>query len=157
MSVSYLTVRTAQGDAIFEVGGMAPPEVHARLSRVLQGLRRSETPPAPLAIERGEPIAPAPVPAPASSVVIAPPTTVDLEPQIAPEIAPPTPIDIDPERTEAPLEVLVIDGLWKLARLQELGMLSETEVGLLRARLLARVTEQPGPSSGLDQGPLLHV
>ncbi len=32
LQVAYLTVHTTNGDAIFEVNGLAPPELHARLS-----------------------------------------------------------------------------------------------------------------------------
>jgi hypothetical protein len=165
MSVSYLTVRTAQGDAIFEVGGMAPPQVHARLSRVLQGLQRTDSPPAPVTIERRESVTPD-----AQSFVAEPRVAVeprlDLEARVdvvdlgrreVADIEPHTPIDIDLERSEAPLEVLVIDGLWKLSRLQELGMLNETEVSLLRTRLLARVADEPTAGPGPNPGPLLHV
>ena len=160
MSVSYLTVRTAQGDAIFEVGGMAPPQVHARLSRVLQGLQRSDAPPAPVTIERGESFTPdtksfvAPEPRPDLEARI---DVVEIERHEAADIEPHTPIDLDLAHSEAPLEVLVIDGLWKLSRLQELGMLNETEVSLLRTRLLAHVTGDPTTVPGLGEGPLLHV
>jgi predicted RNA-binding Zn-ribbon protein involved in translation (DUF1610 family) len=146
MRVAYLTVRTADGDAIFEIDGLGPPELHARLSRVLQGLQRSDHPPAPIALERSP------------SAERAPVAPRDPDP-------PPGPrhdlLDLDPT-SNAPLEVLVIDALWKLARLRETGLLDDVEVATLRAHLLARVSGgDPGvpAASGLgpDPGPLLHV
>ncbi|MGZ4756322.1 MAG: hypothetical protein ACXWA9_15545 [Acidimicrobiia bacterium] len=142
MQVAYLTVRTPNGDAIFEVDGLGPPELHARLSRVLQGLQPSERPATPIPIERPTAATPAPAPAPAP----------------APE---PAPVVIDAERTDAPLEVLIVDALWKLAHLREVGLLDQTEVSTLRAHLLARIPES---SCSVDPdlplagaGPLLHV
>ena len=145
MSVAYLTIRTTDGDAIFEVGGIGPPQLHARLSRVLQGLQRVKSPPAPSPLDRGEPVRSEPV-AP-EPVAPEPDSFVDAEPH--------TPVDIDPEHSAAPLEVLVIDGLWKLARLRELGLLDDAEVTTLRAQLLARVSE--AAAAGTSPGPLLHV
>lgn len=129
LQVAYLTIHTANGDAIFEVDGLGPPELHARLSRVLQGLQRAEPTAAPITIER--PSAPA-----------------------APVAAPPPPelLTIDPEHSDAPLEVLVIDALWKLAHLRDAGLLDAAEVHTLRSQLLARI---PAPAN--VGGPLLHV
>jgi len=124
--VAYLTVRTELGDAIFEVEGLGPPELRARLSRVLQGLAPADLPAQPIALERVE-------------------------------RAEPAALDVDPTTTfEAPLEVLIVDALWKLAKLRDGGLLGPAEVAVLRARLLARV-ESPAPETGEDGGPLLHV
>ncbi len=153
MQVAYLTVHTPDGDAIFEVDGLSPPEVHARLSRVLQGLQRSERPPMPIAIERGPapaPIAaPDPVPEPIPEPVVAPEPTVAASPSVAHR-----PLAIDPETSDAPLEVLVVDALWKLARLHEAGLVDDAELQGLRTRILARV---PGLVGTPVTGPLLHV
>lgn len=152
IQVAYLTVHTANGDAIFEIDGIAPPQVHARLSRVLQGLQRSDNPPAPIALERGAPASPAPVAPPEDAPETAP------GPSPAPSSH--TPLEIDPEHSEAPLEILVIDALWKLAHLREVGLLDDAEVGALRARLLARIGDSSvaaARDAGADAGPLLHV
>lgn len=147
-SVSYLTLHTARGDAIFEIDGLGPPELRARLSRVLQGLEQSWITPAPVELERGEPTrAPMPpaTPTPASPVG---------------ERSEPTALAIDPATSDAPLEVLVVDALWKLAQLRDAGLLHPDEVAVLRSQLLARVTGL-GPASGPDApaggGPLLRV
>jgi predicted RNA-binding Zn-ribbon protein involved in translation (DUF1610 family) len=162
MQVAYLTVRTENGDAIFEVDGLGPPQLHARLSRVLQGLQRSEPAAAPIALERGTPPSPAtdwvtptvapPPPPPPPSPAPAAPVAAARTP------AAPAPIEIDLEQSDAPLEVLVVDALWKLAHLREVGLLDESEVRTLRARLLDRLSDTPSePRPGPDPGPLLHV
>jgi predicted RNA-binding Zn-ribbon protein involved in translation (DUF1610 family) len=119
-TLSYLTVHTWRGDAIFEIEGLAPPELRARLSRVLQGLEQSAPPPAPIALERGEP----------------------------------TPMAIDPATTDAPLEVLLVDALWKLAQLRDAGLLGADDIAVLRARLLAQLPDRRLPG---DDGPFLRV
>ena len=149
MSVAYLTVRTADGDAIFEVDGLGPPELHARLSRVLQGLQRRKSLPAPIELERAGRVAA--VPQPPAEGAVEPIAAAPLVPE------PHTPLDIDAERTDAPLEVLVIDALWKLARLRDAGLLDDGELGMLRTRLLARVAKQRISPSAPVPGPLLHV
>jgi predicted RNA-binding Zn-ribbon protein involved in translation (DUF1610 family) len=149
MQVAYLTVHTPDGDAIFEVDGLSPPEVHARLSRVLQGLQRSERPPMPIAIERGPTPAPVAASAPIPEPVVASEPTVAAPAAIAHE-----PLTIDPQTSDAPLEVLVVDALWKLARLREAGLVDDAELRELRTRILARV---PGLLGTPSAGPLLHV
>ncbi len=153
LQVSYLTVNTAAGDAVFEVEGLSPPALHARLSRVLQGLQQSEHPPEPITLGRRTTpsLTPVPTPAPAPEPSAPPePITLTAPPE------PPAPRAIDPEQGHAPLEVLVVDALWKLAHLREIGLLDETELRTLRARLLARIPELAGPAA-VDPGPLLHV
>lgn len=149
-SVSYLTLHTARGDAIFEIDGLGPPELRARLSRVLHGLEQSGTTTTPVELERGEP-APAPTPTPAAAAAPAPPAAERREP---------TALAIDPATSDAPLEVLVVDALWKLAQLRESGLLHPDEVAVLRSQLLARVTGG-APAAGLHaptgSGPLLRV
>ena len=147
-SVSYLTLHTARGDAIFEIDGLGPPELRARLSRVLQGLEQSGLTTTPVELERGEPTSaprPAPTPTPPSPVV---------------ERGEPTALEIDPATGDAPLEVLVVDALWKLAQLRDNGLLHPDEVAVLRSQLLARVTGH-APAAGPDAldggGPLLRV
>jgi hypothetical protein len=125
-SIAYLTVRTDRGDAIFEVEGLGPPELRARLSRVLQGLAPNELPAQPIALERVE-------------------------------RAEPKALDVDPMRTtDAPLEVLVVDALWKLSKLRDGGLLGPAEVSVLRARLLGCI-EDPAPGTDEGDGPLLRV
>jgi hypothetical protein len=124
-TLSYLTVHTWRGDAIFEIEGLAPPELRARLSRVLQGLEESAPPPAPepapITIERGEP----------------------------------TPLMIDPATTDAPLEVLVVDALWKLAQLRDGGLLDPDDIAALRTRLLARLSSRSTVRGGtVRAGPM---
>ncbi len=151
MTVAYLTVRTTNGDAVFEVNGLAPPDLHARLSRVLQGLQRSDDPPAPIALDRGVPLAPEPEPSPVPVPVSADAfVAMATEPRV-PESH--TPVDIDPQHSAAPLEVLVIDALWKLARVREAGLIEPAEVELLRTRLLAQIIDE----QAIGSGPLLHV
>jgi predicted RNA-binding Zn-ribbon protein involved in translation (DUF1610 family) len=125
-SIAYLTVRSDLGDAIFEVDGLGPPELRARLSRVLQGLEPADLPAQPIALERVE---------------RAEPAELDVDPTVA---------------TDVPLEVLLVDALWKLAKLRDGGLLGPAEVSVLRARLLARL-EEAGPGTGEDGGPLLRV
>jgi hypothetical protein len=163
LAVSYLTVHTENGDAVFEVDGLGPPELHARLSRVLQGLKQAERPPAPIAIERH--------PEPAAIAPPEPEPEMEMEMEIEPisdpgwltepvvtrrSPDPLAPMALDPERSDAPIEVLVVDALWKLAHLREVGLLSEAEMSTLRTSLLARL---PGATaaSAVDPGPLLHV
>lgn len=147
-SVSYLTLHTARGDAIFEIDGLGPPELRARLSRVLQGLEQSWITPTPVELERGEPTRaamPATPPTPASPVG---------------ERAEPTALAIDPVTSDAPLEVLVVDALWKLAQLRDGGLLHPDEIAVLRSQLLARVIGgAPGsdPDAAAGGGPLLRV
>ena len=147
-SVSYLTLHTARGDAIFEIDGLSPPELRARLSRVLHGLDQPGSTRTPVELERGEP---APAPPPTAAAVPAPPAAERREP---------TALAIDPATSDAPLEVLVVDALWKLAQLRESGLLHPDEVAVLRSQLLARVTGD-APAAGLDaptgSGPLLRV
>jgi predicted RNA-binding Zn-ribbon protein involved in translation (DUF1610 family) len=150
-SVSYLTVHTTRGDAIFEIDGLSPPELRARLSRVLQGLERSTPSAAPIELDRGRTM-PAPPPPPTSVAREAPAPSVER-----PE---PTALAIDPANTDAPVEVLVVDALWKLAQLRDGGLLHPDEVAVLRSQLLARVTGNelaPGREGHADGGPLLRV
>jgi predicted RNA-binding Zn-ribbon protein involved in translation (DUF1610 family) len=165
-SVAYLTVHTAQGDAIFEIDGLGPPELRARLSRVLQGLDRSGARRAPVALERD-----APAPASVSGSVVAPPEApaAPREPAMAPAPASasasapvsvpernePSALEIDPSSLNAPIDVLVVDALWKLSKLRDGGMLHPDEVSVLRSRLLARVTRDDQDPD--DAGPLLRV
>ncbi len=150
-SVSYLTVHTARGDAIFEIDGLGPPELRARLSRVLQALEPSAPAAEPITLE---PVAdPLPAPAPRSAP--------DASPKpAAVEPVEPTALAIDPSTTEAPLAVLVVDALWKLAQLRESGLLHPDEVAVLRAQLLARISGDAlgsGPDGLAGGGPLLRV
>lgn len=151
MQVSYLTVRTRHGDAIFEIAGLAPPELHARLSRVLQGLPRSQS--GAIAIERPTPTTSAPAPRPAAALEPAP------APAPAREPAAPTPLTVDPERSDAPLEAIVIDALWKLGQLLEQGLVTQADGAILRDRLLARVPAlgAPSPPASSTPAPLLRV
>lgn len=161
--VAYLTVQTTTGDAIFEVDGIGPPELHARLSRVLQGLQRREHPPAPIVIERA-PAAPDPQPDPQldvrPDVQPAPPANVapvrTAPPVTAPSVAPvPQALMPDLETNGVPIEVFVVDALWKLAQIRDAGMLDEHEAATLRAELLAQVPALGAPSP--TPGPLLRV
>jgi predicted RNA-binding Zn-ribbon protein involved in translation (DUF1610 family) len=143
-SVSYLTLHTARGDAIFEIDGLGPPELRARLSRVLQGLEQSGLTTNPVEPERDDP-SPAPVSA---------------RPPLTAERGEPTALAIDPLASDAPLEVLVVDALWKLAQLRDAGMLHPDEVAVLRSQLLARVIGHmpaSGPDGPAGAGPLLRV
>lgn len=151
LKVAYLTVHTPDGDAIFEVDGLSPPELHARLSRVLQGLQRSECPPMPIAIERG-PIAPDSPQAPEASAAVAAVSAPEPVATAAHE-----PIAIDPETSDAPLEILVVDALWKLAHLRDVGLVDDAEVAALRARILTRVPGLTSSAFDTDGAPLLHV
>ncbi len=144
--VAYLTVNTTSGDAIFEVDGLGPPELHARLSRVLQGLQRRERPPASIALER--PRAVRTGGAPVREVVVE-------EPQAAPGPPAHEPIALDPATSDVPLEVLIVDALWKLGQLRDRGLVDAAEAATLRAQLLARVPGLTTPTSGA--GPLLRV
>jgi hypothetical protein len=116
---------------------------------VLQGLQRSESPTAPIELERG---------APAVALPEAP-VALTVEPT-APAVsghAAPAPLDIDPSRSDAPLEVLVVDALWKLAQVRERGLINDRELATLRARLLARVNDHRVNETATGPGPLLHV
>jgi predicted RNA-binding Zn-ribbon protein involved in translation (DUF1610 family) len=168
MQVAYLTVRTSKGDAIFEIDGLAPPELHARLSRVIQGLRKAEPErpaigierPAPLVDRREEP-APPPPPAPAPGPGRAPEAvrTPDPAPEPVPAPAPAADssvLTLDPQRTEAPLEAVVIDALWKLAQLRDRGLVSDDEHSVLRAGLLARLPALDAAGDAAP-APLLRV
>jgi hypothetical protein len=119
-SIAYLTVCTDDGDAIFEIDGLGPPELRARLSRVLTALERAEPSVAPIPLERAEP----------------------------------APFTIDPETTDAPLEVLVVDALWKLAQVHDAGLLDADDFATLRTRLLACLDGAPLPAA---VRPLLRV
>lgn len=168
MHVAYLTVRTSNGDAIFEIDGLAPPELHARLSRVLQGLRKVEPErrtigierPAPVVDLREEPAPPAPAPepvrapepVPAPEAVRAPEPLADTGLQPSANGDSPV-LPLDPQRTEAPLEAVVIDALWKLAQLRDRGLVSDDEHSVLRGGLMARLTEL----EDAGRGPLLRV
>ena len=46
---------------------------------------------------------------------------------------------VDLATSELPIEVFVVDALWKLARLYEVGLVDEQVAATLRAELLARV------------------
>jgi predicted RNA-binding Zn-ribbon protein involved in translation (DUF1610 family) len=174
MRVAYLTVRTTNGDAIFEIDGLAPPELHARLSRVLQGLRKDEPERAAIGIDRPAPVVdlrehaapeptrePAPVAGPAPEIARAP------EPAPAPGPAPapaatgaapePSTLAVDPQHTEAPLEAIVIDALWKLSQLHERGLVTDDEHAVLRTGLMARLTEGAATNGTNGRGPLLRV
>jgi hypothetical protein len=204
-TISYLTVHTDRGDAIFEIDGLSAPELRARLSRVLQALEPSRTRPKPIPLERSgrvvggsyggaaaakpalpaepqvpesiEPLPPvepgfavrpatatsAPTPAPAGATAGAPapaaaaPAPVDDpflrdEPLVV-ERKEPSALVIDPASVDAPVEVLVVDALWKLAQLRDNGLLGPAEVSVLRAQLLARVAD--GSDEDRDErGPL---
>lgn len=154
-TVSYLTVHTPRGDAIFEIDGLSSPELRARLSRVLQGLETSPLRSEPIALERGAPGA-----APASSSAMPPAAVPPVTPETPPvesrgpewgdlDRSEPTPLAVEPATSGAPLEVLVVDALWKLAQLRDGGLLGPAEVSVLRARLLARIA-QDGGSGGDD-------
>lgn len=173
VQVAYLTVSTEDGDAIFEVDGLGPPELHARLSRVLQGLQRSEHPPAPIVLERPTPVT-VPAPVPVEATLEAPfdaPFETPFETPFEAPFEPPAPVafgetpdpwptapdiaPIDPATSDAPLEVLVVDALWKLARVREAGLLDDEQTAILRAQLIARV---PGLTAAAPAvGPLLRV
>jgi hypothetical protein len=178
-----LTVATAGGAARFEIDGVHPDELHARLARVLRGLRPADLPATPIGLEHREHDAnwlqtPAPVPAPPR--VFTPPSFTPPPAPIAPvapapvasaPVAPPVaapaplaPIALEPSQNDAPLEVLVVDALWKLVRLREAGLLDDSEVQMLRTRLLAKIpglgassTPHDAISRGESAGPLLHV
>ena len=131
LQVAYLTVHTPDGDAIFEVDGLGPPELHARLSRVLQGLQRPSAADADRDRSQsgrgrghagsGRGTGPRREPDGARSSV--------------------APVVIDPATSEAPLEILVVDALWKLDRVREAGLVNDTEAAALRNRILAQVPE----------------
>lgn len=210
--VSYLTVATDRGDAIFEIRGLNPPELRAKLGRVLDafGIGRRELvvggsvvpargdQPTPAEAERAaaepeptaaeaehaaaeplvaeredadaepEPMGPAPVfdltgepaaglaaearipPSPPSEPV---PDTPRRERQVEPLVLVGVPeseashaIDTrGPRPSEpvssmdtpvAPLEVMVVDSLWKLSHIRDRGLLTDSEVDDLRERLL---------------------
>ncbi len=153
--VAYLTVQTTTGDAIFEVDGLGPPELHARLSRVLQGLQRREHPPAPIAVERAT-AAPDPEPdAPPAPPANFPPVPTAAPVATSPAAPAPQPLVVDLATSELPIEVFVVDALWKLARLYEVGLVDEQVAATLRAELLARVPALSAPSP--TPGPLLRV
>jgi predicted RNA-binding Zn-ribbon protein involved in translation (DUF1610 family) len=163
MRVAYLTVRTTKGDAIVEIDGLAPPELHARQSRVLQGLRKAEPErptigierPAPAVDLREEPTSPPP-PESAPEPVRAPEAVRTPDPTPEPVPAPaaePSVLTVDPQHTEAPLEAIVIDALWKLAQLRDRGLVSDDEHSVLRAGLMARMPEL----ADAGRGPLLRV
>jgi predicted RNA-binding Zn-ribbon protein involved in translation (DUF1610 family) len=168
MQVAYLTVRTTNGDAIFEIAGLAPPELHARLSRVLQGLRKAEPERPAIGIERPAPVVdlreePTPPPPPAPEPVRAPEAVRPPDP--APETTPvpasapaadQSVLSLDPQHTEAPLEAVVIDALWKLSQLLDRGLVSEDEHSVLRAGLMARLPELGGAGAP-ERAPLLRV
>ena len=65
------------------------------------------------------------------------------------------PLAVDPVATDAPLEVLLVDALWKLAQLRDAGRLGADDIAVLRARLLARLPA--AGHHGPDGGPLLRV
>jgi predicted RNA-binding Zn-ribbon protein involved in translation (DUF1610 family) len=180
MQIAYLTVRTTDGDAIFEVDGLGPPELHARLSRVIQGLKQSERLHKPVDIERpvappapSAPPAPAPAPSTASRVAPVPPASpasaaphpyttdwVEESADTAADLPATTPLAIDVAGADTPIEVLVIDALWKLGQLREKNLLTEIEAASLRARLIARIPELSDPAVQIDLtggGPLLQV
>ena len=160
MQVAYLTVRTTNGDAIFEIDGLAPPELHARLSRVLQGLRKAEPARPTIGIERPAPVvdlreeATLAPPRPAPEAVAAPEAVRTPEPAPEPAPADASVLTLDPQRTEAPVEAVVIDALWKLAQLHDRGLVSEDEHSMLRAGLMARLPELAGDAG---RAPLLRV
>jgi hypothetical protein len=145
LQVAYLTIHTTHGDAIFEVDGLGPPELHARLSRVLQGLQKAEPASRTITIDR-----PPARPAPST-----PPPEPAPSPQPVAE-AGYEPLTIDPATSDAPLEVLVIDALWKLAQVRDAGLLDDVQVGAFRAQLMARLPSDAN-GAGSGTGPLLHV
>jgi hypothetical protein len=111
---------------------------------VLQGLEQSSLTTTAVELERGDP-SPAPVPD---------------RPPLTAERGEPTALAIDPAAGDAPLEVLVVDALWKLAQLRDAGLLHPDEVAVLRSQLLARVTgraPEAGPDGPAGCGPLLRV
>jgi predicted RNA-binding Zn-ribbon protein involved in translation (DUF1610 family) len=156
-SVSYLTLHTDRGDAIFEIHGLSAPELRARLSRVLQGLEPSAST-STVTLDSGTPTR-----APEPTAAVAPPIETAPAPRplaVTPEANGPTALAIDPATVDAPLEVLVVDALWKLAQLRDAGLLHPDEIAVLRAQLLARVSNAgvtAGPDGPVDGGPLLHV
>jgi hypothetical protein len=168
MQVAYLTIRTTNGDAIFEIDGLAPPELHARLSRVLQGLRKAEPERPAIGIDRPAPVVdlreePAPAPEPVPTAAPAPEAARAGEPipepapAAASTVAPATDgsgLSLEPLRTEAPLEAVLVDALWKLAQLHERGLVNDEEHATLRAGLMARLPELAGDAG---RGPLLRV
>jgi hypothetical protein len=170
MRVAYLTVRTTNGDGIFEIDGLGPPELHARLSRVLQGLRTTAPERPAIGIERPAPVVDlqeerTPPPPPAPEPVRTPETarTADAarEPVPAPaasaaSAAEPSVLALDAPRSEAPLEALVIDALWKLAQLRDRGLVSDDEHAALRAGLMARLPDLGGAEDA-GRTPLLRV
>lgn len=182
-----LTVTTASGAAVFEIDGVHPDELHARLARVLRGLRPADLPTTPIGLEHRvhdsgwtrapEPapprvftppsFTPPPAPVPVAPAPVAAPVAA---PRPSPPVAAPTPlvpIALEPLQSDAPLEVLVVDALWKLVRLREAGLLDDAEVQTLRTRLLAHVSglgasasnasTSNEPAARGESGPLLHV
>jgi hypothetical protein len=148
-TLSYLTVSTAQGDLIFEIDGLAPPELRTRLARVLHALERAAPPPAPIATGSAAPVPAAPEPVDWVEPVPLP-DPVDWDPSVGANE--PAPLALEPGATDAPLEVLVVDALWKLAQLRDAGLLGAEDVAALRDRLLARL-----PRGAESDGPLLRV
>ena len=127
------------------VGPFGPPELHARLSRVLQGLQKAEPASRTITIDRS----------PARSVPSMPPPEPEPSPQPVAG-ARHEPLTIDPATSEAPLEVLVIDALWKLVQVRDAGLLDDAQVGAFRAQLMARLPADAN-GAGSGTGPLLHV
>jgi hypothetical protein len=184
-----LTITTASGAARFEIDGVHPDELHARLARVLRGLRPGDLPATPIGLEHRMPEAnraPAPRSIAPEPRVFTPPSFTPPPAPVAPAPAPPAPpapapsapaplapIALEPVHSDAPLEVLVVDALWKLLRLREAGLLDDSELQTLRARLLAHVpglgaaptsassstatTTGHAPATRGESGPLLHV
>jgi hypothetical protein len=103
------------------------------------------------------PVTPAPVVTSAPVTPVAVPTAEPVEVPVPVASEAHTPATIDPRHSDAPLEVLVIDALWKLSHLHEVGLLDDAEVRALRSRLLARLSSTPQVGAGIDAGPLLHV
>ena len=133
---------------------------------MLQGLRKAEPERPAIGIERPAPVVdlreeptPAP-PRPAPEPVPAPEAV--RTPQPAPEPAPAPAADasvltLDPQRTEAPVEAVVIDALWKLAQLHDRGLVSEDEHSVLRAGLMARLPELAGDAGHAAAAPRLRL